>query len=177
MSRRMVIPVLAAILALVGSSAVMAQYPTPIGNISQTVSETEPEAGSTVSVTVSVTGIEGEAVEGASCTARVREQPGSGATVEPTTFTVGASGRATLDVTAGDTAGTVQISVRCQDPDGNTLSSQLSFTVTAAEEDDAEEDEVEQEEQPPPTHPGNTASIAALSNSQGSSGIGSPVAS
>jgi len=91
----------------------LAQYPTPEGNVTATPSDPNPGVEATIQLTVTATTATGGGAAGASCTAAISSQPGTGASVSPTTFVTGSNGQAVLTVQTGSASGQLRLSIVC----------------------------------------------------------------
>jgi hypothetical protein len=100
-------------LASLGASLAVAsaQYPPPVGNCVVIADATATDVGGSVNLTVTVRDLDGLTVAGEPVTLSVTNQPGSGATVQPTSATTDANGVVIADLNVGTTAGVVEITV------------------------------------------------------------------
>ncbi len=96
-----------------GLTAALAQYPSPNGNVTGTPTNPNPGTGATVQLTITATTVSGAIDPNAACTAAIASQPGTGASVAPTSFTTGSDGRAVLTVQTGSASGQLKINVVC----------------------------------------------------------------
>jgi hypothetical protein len=102
----------AAVLAL-GASQVYAQYPPPAGNVVVSPAGPNPGVNGQTTFAVTVQSEAGAPAANVNCTASIASQPGSDASVFPTSFTTDGSGKANLTLKAGSSAGPVTVAVRC----------------------------------------------------------------
>lgn len=96
-----------------GAGVALGQYPQPGGNVTATPSNPNPAVGATVQLTVTATTATGAVDPNVSCTAAISSQPGTGASVSPTTFTTGSNGQAVLTIQTGSASGQLGLSVVC----------------------------------------------------------------
>ncbi len=90
----------------------LAQYPRLRERHSDTV-DPNPGVEATIQLTVTATPARGGAAAGASCTAAISSQPGTGASVSPTSFVTGSNGQAVLTVQTGSASGQLRLSIVC----------------------------------------------------------------
>jgi hypothetical protein len=103
--------------------SVAAQYPGNATTVGVTASTTSPAPGSVVSVRVLPRRADGATIAGQQCTASIAAQPGTSASVTPSSFTTAADGSAVLSLSAGDQAGEVRLAVAC----GNATTAAIFF--------------------------------------------------
>jgi hypothetical protein len=104
-----------AALAVAAISTASAQYPPPTGNCVVTASATATETGDGVTITVTVRDIEGNPVAGELVSLGVESQPGSGASITPTSATTGADGTVHATLNVGTDPGTVVVVALAED--------------------------------------------------------------
>lgn len=104
-----------------GAGQALAQYPPPAGNIVTTVSNPNPAIGGESAFTVTVQSEAGVPAANVNCTASIASQPGSDATVVPSTFTTDSLGKADLTLKTGSTPGQVTVAMKCGELSATTV--------------------------------------------------------
>ncbi len=108
--------VLALALGGLGLDRATAQiYPAPNGYCVLSLSTAFPALGATVELVVTAADNAGNPLPNLTGTVRIVEQPGTSATLTPSTFTTGADGTATMQLHTGSTPGVVRVSSLCGD--------------------------------------------------------------
>lgn len=108
--------VVALALSALGLGSASAQiYPAPNGYCLLSLSGAFPPLGSTVELVVTAADNAGNPLPNLSGSAQIVEQPGTSATLTPSTFTTGADGTATMQLYTGTTPGVVRVSSLCGD--------------------------------------------------------------
>jgi hypothetical protein len=95
------------------SGVARAQYPTPSGNLTVGVSQTTAGLGQTVTVTATLRDVNGAVLASHSCVLSVVSQPGTDASVAPSSANTDANGSVTAPVNVGTTPGTIVVRVTC----------------------------------------------------------------
>jgi hypothetical protein len=98
------------------------------GSFTATVSDSSPQVGDTVEITVNVTDVDGNPAAGGTCDVAITSQPGGDASLEAATVTTDDSGNATVGLSVGSTPGVIEVTVDC----GVLGSEVLEVTVGAA---------------------------------------------
>lgn len=108
--------VVALALGALGPRTASAQiYPAPNGYCLLALSSAFPPVGSTVELVVTAADNAGNPLPNLTGSAQIVEQPGTSATLTPSTFTTGTDGTATMQLYTGTTPGVVRVSSLCGD--------------------------------------------------------------
>ena len=104
----------AALLATVTQTGISrAQYPQPTGSVAVTAAQTNVTVGGSVAITATLRDLNGAAVANQACTLSIASQPGTGASVAPTSAQTNANGVVNATVSVGTTPGLVTVHVTC----------------------------------------------------------------
>ena len=105
-------------MAVAGGGTAHAQYPQPSGSVAVTAAATNTTVGGSVVITATVRNVYGDEVADESCTLAIASQPGTGASVSPTSAETDATGAVHATVAVGSTPGFVVVRVTCGDVAG-----------------------------------------------------------
>ncbi|TAK71534.1 MAG: hypothetical protein EPO22_01140 [Dehalococcoidia bacterium] len=106
-------------MAVRGGGAAHAQYPQPSGSVAVTAAATNVTVGGSVAITATVRDANGDVLANESCTLAIASQPGTGASVSPTSAETDANGVVEATVDVGSTTGFVVVRVTCGDIAGS----------------------------------------------------------
>lgn len=97
---------------VIGSSAAVAQYAQPTGNLTLTSATVTAPTGANVPLTCTLRDVTGAPIAGAQCTFAIESEPGNDAEVgsKVVTRTTDASGVATTNLDTGSTPGQIVVS-------------------------------------------------------------------
>ncbi len=101
------------LMAVTRSGAAHAQYPQPSGSVAVSAEHSNVTVGGSVEIRATVRDANGRALANQSCTLAVASQPGTGASVNPTSGKTDAKGVIEAEVSVGSTPGFVVVRVTC----------------------------------------------------------------
>lgn len=101
------------LMATLHSGTARAQYPTPSGSVTVAVAQTTVPVGQRVAITATLRDVGGTLLASHSCTLSIASQPGTDASVTPTSANTDAAGVVAATVYVGTAPGTIEVRVTC----------------------------------------------------------------
>lgn len=101
------------LVAMTRGGAAHAQYPQPTGSVAVTAAASNVTVDGSVAITATLRDLNGGVLANESCTLAIASQPGTGASVSPTSGETDANGAVHATVSVGSTPGFVVVRVTC----------------------------------------------------------------